>query len=85
MAKKKGEKLTLTLSVVLPNMTAEGRWKFIQWIQNDFKGYCENIGDTRLNFTPNEFWRHVQKFDVKVTGTFKPVETEPEVEEPEEE
>ena len=68
----KSEKLNLSLSVVLPEMTAEDRWNFIQWIQSDFKGYVENLGDTKLNYTPNSFWHAVQKFDVKVTGTAKP-------------
>jgi len=53
-------------------MTAEARWNFIQWIQEDFKEYCEDIGDKQLNFTPNAFWHNVLRFDVKVTGTAKP-------------
>ena len=68
----KSEKLNLNLSVVLPEMTAEDRWSFIQWIQDDFKAYVENIGDVKLNYTPNAFWHAVLKFDVKVTGTAKP-------------
>ena len=74
----KSEKLNLSLSVVLPEMTAEARWGFIQWVQGDFKSYVERIGDVELNYTPNAFWHAVQKFDVKVTGTAKP-KPEPEI------
>jgi hypothetical protein len=78
MSKK--EKLTLNLSVILPDWSAEERWNFIQWVQEDFKAYAEVLGDVKLNYTMNEFWRSVLKFDVKVTGTAKPKPPKPEPE-----